>query len=226
MSIKIIDRYEQKYFITNEQYNSLIEKVGSNLEKDKYFKERIYNIYFDNDNMDLINRSMDKPMYKEKVRLRSYEVPNDDSIVFLEIKKKYKDNSNKRRIELTYKDALNYIYNGILPVNNQIMNEIDYCFKKYNLKPKTGINYDRIAYYFKEDKNVRLTFDNNVEYRFNNKEINNSNILFKNGYIMEIKTFNGLPKWFIDVLNELNIYPVSYSKIGKIYSKLKGGIYV
>ena len=109
----VIDRCEQKYFISNEKYNKLINIISNKIERDKYFKERIYNIYFDSDNMDLINKSMDKPIYKEKIRLRSYEIPNDDSIVFLEIKKKYKSNSNKRRIEINYKDALNYIYNGI-----------------------------------------------------------------------------------------------------------------
>ena len=219
----VIDRCEQKYFISNEKYNKLINIISNKIEKDKYFKERIYNIYFDNDNMDLINKSMDKPIYKEKIRLRSYEIPNDDSIVFLEIKKKYKSNSNKRRIEINYKDALNYIYNGILPINSQIMNEIDYCFKKYNLKPKISITYDRPAYYLKVDNNVRLTFDSNVKYDLNNivlNDIKNNNILFKSGYIMEIKTFNGLPRWLIDVFDKLNIYPTSYSKIGKIYTNL------
>ena len=228
MAINIIDRCEQKYFITNEQYDYLIDKIGKRLEKDKYFKERIYNVYFDNENMDLINRSMDKPMYKEKVRLRSYLVPKDDSIVFLEIKKKYKSNSNKRRIEISYKDALNYIYKGIKPINSQIMNEIDYCFKKYNLKPIMNITYDRLAYYLKKDESVRLTFDNNVKYEKNDKllnDISSDDMLFNEGYIMEIKTFNGLPRWLIDVLDELNIYPTSYSKIGKIYNKL-GGVYV
>ena len=219
----VIDRCEQKYFISNEKYNKLINIISNKIEKDKYFKERIYNIYFDNDNMDLINKSMDKPIYKEKIRLRSYEIPNDDSIVFLEIKKKYKSNSNKRRIEINYKDALNYMYNGILPINSQIMNEIDYCFKKYNLKPKISITYDRPAYYLKVDNNVRLTFDSNVKYDLNNivlNDIKNNNILFKSGYIMEIKTFNGLPRWLIDVFDKLNIYPTSYSKIGKIYTNL------
>ena len=219
----VIDRCEQKYFISNEKYDKLINIISNKIEKDKYFKERIYNIYFDNDNMDLINKSMDKPIYKEKIRLRSYEVPNDDSIVFLEIKKKYKSNSNKRRIEINYKDALNYIYNAILPINSQIMNEIDYCFKKYNLKPKISITYDRLAYYLKEDNNVRLTFDSNVKYDLNNivlNDIKNNNILFESGYIMEIKTFNGLPRWLLDVFDKLNIYPTSYSKIGKIYTNL------
>ena len=147
-----------------------------------------------------------------------------------EIKKKYNSNSNKRRIGISYKDALNYIYDGIFPTSGQIMNEIDYCFKKYNLKPKTSITYDRLAYYLKEDKNVRLTFDNNVKYDLDDiklKDINEDNILFKSGYIMEIKTFNGLPIWLREALNNLNIYPISYSKIGKLYTKLKeGGIYV
>lgn len=229
MALTIIDRFEQKYFITDSDYKKLMRKINDKLEKDKYFKETIYNVYFDNDSNELINRSMDKPMYKEKVRLRSYEIPKNDTVVFLEIKKKFDDYGNKRRIEITHKEALDYIEKRKIPkCNKQIMNEIDYCFNKYNLKPIVSINYDRLAYYFKEDPSYRITFDNNVRYSFNDvslKDLSDSNLLFENGYIMEVKTLNGLPLWFNKILDELRIYPTSYSKIGKIYTSI-GGVYV
>ena len=133
----IIDRYEQKYLLSKEEYNNLINLIENYLVKDKYFMETIYNIYFDNDQFELINRSIEKPIYKEKMRMRSYYKTDNDTNIFLEIKKKYADTSNKRRVIISYKDYLDYINKGIIPeCDKQIMSEIDYCFKNYKLKPK------------------------------------------------------------------------------------------
>lgn len=220
--INIIDRCEQKYFLTNKQYEELMNKIEKKLEKDKYFSETIYNLYFDNDIFELINRSLDKPEYKEKIRLRSYEIVNNTSNVFLEIKKKYCSHTNKRRIIMKYCDYLNYINQNIVPDScKQIFNEIDYCFKKYVLKPKIKIRYDRKSYYLKEDDKFRITFDNNVRYSFKNLDFTVFNkedkLLFKNGFIMEVKTFRGIPLWLNAIFSELKIYPTSYSKVGEIY---------
>ena len=226
MAITIIDRTEQKYFVSEDNYQKLMTLLNGKLTKDIYFKERICNIYFDNDNYELISTSLDKPTYKEKVRLRSYNKPKENTTVFLEIKKKYKGKGNKRRIELNYSEALNYIEKGIMPnnINKQIMNEIDYIFKIYNLKPKISLTYDRYSYYLNEDNSFRITFDYNIKY--DNKELylsnlENSNTLLKEGYIMELKLQNGIPLWFSKILNELKIYPTSFSKVGKAYTKLR-----
>ena len=220
---EIIDRCEQKYFLNNEQYKKFLDKVESYLEKDKYFSEKIYNIYFDNDHYELINISLDKPLYKEKIRLRSYEVESDNTTVFLEIKKKYRDHTNKRRIIIKYQDYLNYIEKGILPsCDRQILKEITYCFERYLLKPKLKVCYDRLSYYLKNDSSFRITFDNNIQYNFSSLALKVScddKLLFEDGYIMEFKTFKGIPLWLGKILNELKIYPTSYSKVGKIMEK-------
>lgn len=217
----IIDRFEIKYLLNKCDYNLLINKMKDFLVKDKYFKETIYNIYFDSDDYSLINRSLEKPIYKEKIRMRSYDKTNDSTNIFLEIKKKYIKNSNKRRVVISYKDYLDYINYGIIPkCDKQIMNEIDYCFKKYKLKPKIKILYDRLAYSLKGDDTFRITFDTNIRYSNDNMDFNNDdNILFMSDYIMEIKTFSGIPLWLNKILNNLDIYPTSYSKVGKIYEE-------
>ena len=222
--ISIIDRCEQKYLLSEQKFQDFMHKMVDKMEKDKYFSETIYNIYFDNDEYELINKSLEKPEYKEKIRLRSYDMVNDNSLVFLEIKKKYLSHTNKRRVIISYKDYLDFINNGIIPnCDKQIMNEIKYCFYKYHLKPKIKIKYDRLSFYLKDDINFRITFDNNI--RFNTKkdfnDYSDDNLLFKEGYIMEIKTFNGIPLWFNKILTELEIFPTSYSKVGKVY---EGGL--
>lgn len=225
MAANIIDRLEQKYYLSDNQYKELINKLDGKISKDLYFNEEICNVYFDNDDYELITTSIEKPKFKEKVRLRSYNKPSIDSIVFLEIKKKYNEFGNKRRVEIRYDDAINYIENGVIPsCDKQIMKEIDYTFKKYKLKPKISVTYDRNAYYLNEDNNVRITFDKDIRYDSGEKyldDLYDGKRVMDSGYIMEIKTFSGLPLWFNKILVELNIYPISFSKIGKIYMKIK-----
>ena len=225
MAITIIDRMEQKYFVSFDKYKKLMDIIEDKLVKDKYFSERIYNIYFDNDEYEFMTKSLDKPLYKEKVRLRSYETADKNSNVFLEIKKKFQGHGNKRRVVINYNDAIDYINNKIIPdTNKQIMNELDYTFKKNNLKPKISLTYDRLSYAFKEDDSYRITFDTNI--RYSNKKIDLVDLdddycLFNDGYIMEVKTLKGYPMWFIKALNELKLFPTSYSKVGEAYKELK-----
>lgn len=225
MAITIIDRIEQKYFLSKKQYENLIKDIDFYLVKDEYFRETICNVFFDNDNYELISNSIMKPAYKEKVRLRSYNTPHNKDIVFLEIKKKYLGKVNKRRIEITYEEAKDYIYNHKLPnANKQILSEIDYAFNKYKLKPKITLSYDRTSYTTKEDKNFRITFDNNIRYRNQDiylEEIKNGNNLINDNYIMEIKTNKAIPRWLLDALEKNNIYPTSFSKIGNAYIKIR-----
>lgn len=225
MITTIINRTEQKYLLSDIQYEKLLDKIKTKLTEDKYFSETIYNIYFDNDNYEMINHCLNKPIYKEKIRLRSYNKPTNQTQVFLKIKKKLKTQSNKRRIIASYQEMMQYINKGILPNSYlQITKEIDYYFKHYQLKPKIKILYDRLAYYLTEDKEFRITFDRNIRYSINNLNLQDEKtdrILLKKGCIMEVKTLTGLPLWLNKELLELKIYPISYSKVGKIYEQLK-----
>lgn len=222
----IFRRVEQKYLITTDDYNKILSLAKRKLCKDKFFSETICNIYFDTNNNDLIITSLEKPAYKEKVRLRSYGTPNNNSEVFLEIKKKYRGIVNKRRITLSLKEVHDYLEKNIIPNNSQIMKEIDYTFKYYKLKPVLYLAYDRKSYYLKEDNEFRITFDTNIRSRTNDLKLelgSSGKLHIKDKYIMEIKSVKGMPPWFSSILNSLNIYPTSFSKYGEIY-KTKGEV--
>lgn len=222
----VFKRVEKKYVVNKEQKEFLLKILDDYIREDKYGKSTICNIYFDNEQDELINTSLEKPTYKEKVRLRSYGIPNLDSKVFLEIKKKFKGVVGKRRIVITLKEFYKYLEKGIFPdCDKQIMREIDYCFKRYKLEPKLFLAYDREAYYFKDDDNFRITFDYNIRSRTNDLrlELGDSGrlLLDEEVYVMEIKTLGALPLWFTKILNENKIFPTSFSKYGRIYEKLK-----
>lgn len=219
----VFERTEKKYRITLAQKNELLKKINETLCPDKFGKSTVCSLYFDTDDFRLIRNSIDKPMYKEKLRLRSYSTPKPDSLVFLELKKKYKGVVYKRRETLKYADVQNYFNTGQKPCNTQIMKEIDRSIAYYGgLKPKMFIGYDRTAFYGKDDKNLRITFDQNLRFRSDDLKLESGSygepIIDRSLCIMEIKALNSMPLWLAKALSELKIYPSSFSKYGTAYA--------
>lgn len=228
MYVSNFKRVEEKYLITKEQYEKLFNEIGKNIEKDKYYESTICNVYFDTEHNDLVVDSIEKPIYKHKVRLRSYGVPKEDDDVFLEIKSKYKKIVGKRRIKMSLKEYENYIENKEFDENNQIMREVDYLFKHYKLNPSYFIAYDRKSYKGVSDDGLRITVDSNLRSRHTDLDLSlgdNGSLYFdKEMYLLEIKTLGAMPMWLIKPLSELKIYPVSFSKYGNIYTKNKENV--
>lgn len=224
MNENIFRRIEQKYLIDKNQMEALFDSISPYIECDEYFESTINNIYFDNENNDMISESLEKPEFKAKVRLRSYGTPGLNDKVFLEVKDKYKGIVGKRRIVISLKDFYDYINNG-LNDDDQIMKEIDYYFKKYDLKPYMFVGYDRKSYRGLENKNLRITLDENLRSRDTDLklELGSAGTKYFNSdiYIMEIKTLDSMPLWLTRVLSELKIYPISFSKIGSIYTDIE-----
>ena len=221
---EVFNRNESKYILNKDTYNLLMDSIKKYITHDEYPKSTICNIYFDTDNYDLISHSIEKPIYKEKVRLRSYNVPSLDDYVFLEIKKKFNKVVNKRRIKISLKDYYEYLDNKKLNVGNkQIKSEIDYIFKMHDLKPKMFIAYDRLCFIDKSDNTFRITFDRNIRSRDYDLKLEDGDDgikYFEDGkIIMEVKAINSYPMWFLKILSNLNIKPTSFSKYGSIYIK-------
>ena len=162
----VFKRYEKKYMLTKEQYEKFRETADNYMKVDEYGLSTICNIYYDTDAYDLIRNSIEKPVYKEKIRLRSYGVPTDKSTVFLELKKKYKGIVYKRREAMTLTEAYQCVENlDMGERKDQISQEIDYFLKMYRPVPKVFLAYDRIAMFGIEDHAFRITFDFNIRSR-------------------------------------------------------------
>jgi len=216
-------RVEKKYILNKEQYLAVKELIKNFMIEDEHGKSTICNLYFDTDNYDLIRHSITKPMYKDKVRLRSYNVPNLESKVYLEIKRKYDGVVSKRRIEMKLTDYYN-IEDGSFYTESQVGKELNYYFNLYNLKPKMYLSYYRRAYYGRDNRDFRITFDSNVIARnFDfamEKGSYGENVLEKDKYIMEVKTLGAMPIWFVKILDKLQICPCGFSKYGEAYTQL------
>lgn len=222
----IFERTEKKYILTVSQMKELILRLDNRITKDKFFESTVRSIYFDTDDYRLIRNSIDKPVYKEKLRLRSYTDVVPDSTVFLELKKKYKGIVYKRREKLTYLQAENYINTHKLPKKSQIMCEIDYAMNYYNnLKPRMCIFYDRKAYCGVENTGLRITFDTNLRYRTDRLDLtadtNGDLIINSDMCIMEIKALGAMPLFLTELLTQMKIRPGSFSKYGTAYKIIK-----
>lgn len=220
----VFNRIEEKYLINEKQKEEFFSIIKEHIKEDNYFKSEIFNIYFDNWNNDLIINSLDKPIFKEKIRLRSYGIPKINDYVFFEIKTKYKGIVGKRRIKVTLREFYKYLKNKTCDNNNQIMKEIDYIYKHYKLKPYIFISYNRVSYCGKEE-NLRITIDSNLRSRVKDLRLELGNkdtkVYFNDRYIMEIKTISSIPLWLVSALSKTKIYPTSFSKVGEIYKKMK-----
>lgn len=222
MAQAVFQRYEKKYRISLEQYHELMSRMITKMEVGRYGKYTICNIYFDTPDYRLIRQSLDKPVYKEKIRLRSYGVPGEDDQVFLELKKKYEGVVYKRRAELPLQEARKYLYYGIRPEHpGQILKEIDYAYQLYHARPMVYLAYERIAFSGKDNPDLRVTFDMNIRARDYNLELNRGTygipLLEKGQMLMEVKIPGAMPVWMSTLFSELEIYPTSFSKYGAYY---------
>lgn len=231
MAIKSFKRYEKKYILTKDKYEKLILEISKYMKPDKFCKDgqnySIYNIYYDTDDNQVIRHSIDKPYYKEKLRLRSYSIPKSkDDTVFLELKKKINGIVSKRRVVMTLGEAEKFLKFREKPktrdyINNQVLKEIDYYLDNNPVKSKIYISYSRKAFFAKDDKDFRITFDSKLITRRDNLTLESGpfgdDLLDDKTYLMEVKILGAMPLWFTQVLSELNIYNTNFSKYGNEY---------
>ena len=222
----VFKRYELKYLLTLEQKEKILAAMLPYMQIDKYGRTTIRNIYFDTDNYRIIRHSIEKPTYKEKLRIRSYDQATPDTRVFVELKKKYDKVVYKRRLPLKEEEAMEWLCTAYkAPVNTQISREIDYFINFYgNLKPTVFLSYEREAYYDKGGGDFRVTFDDTILCRQTDLSLCSpayGTPILPEGYVlMELKCSGGIPLWMVEVLSREHIYKTSFSKYGTAYSTL------
>ena len=216
--INVMKRYEIKYCLSVDQLNYFLSRIGNHMKVDKYGLVSIASIYYDTKDYQLINKSIEKPPFKEKIRLRSYGLAKKGSPVYLEIKRKYEDIVYKRRIETTENEVNEYLSNDGEFDGEQISREL-VAFKEAHkgLEAKYLIIYDRVAYY-EENSDLRITIDQNPRYRTSDLNLHTSldgiPLLKEGGAILEVKVQHSIPLWLSKILTEGKIYKSSISKVG------------
>jgi len=217
-------RYEKKYLLSPEKYTALRVRLEGLIKPDRFFSSTVCSIYYDSSSYDLIRNSIEKPVYKEKLRLRSYNVPKAEGEVFVELKKKYKGIVYKRRVPMSCAAAQAYLLGeASAPEQGQIINEINWFLKTNPVMPKVFIACEREAWVAIENEELRITFDKSLRWRETDLDLtlgSEGQPLTEEGWVlMELKIPGAMPLWLARILSELEIFPTSFSKYGTAYTR-------
>lgn len=221
----VFERYELKYVLTRAQKEKILEAMAPYMKLDKFGRTTIRNIYYDTPCSRLIRKSIEKPTYKEKLRVRSYKQVGAEDTVFVELKKKHDSIVYKRRMSLPCRTAMGWLEGGQKPDESQIAKEIQYFLNYYRtLEPAVFLTYEREAFFSLDGSDFRVTFDDNILYRQEDlsleAEVWGTPILGEDQVLMEIKCSGGIPLWMTEVLSREKIYKASYSKYGTAYKQI------
>lgn len=230
----IFKRYELKYLLTEVQQERLLKEMEPHMAMDAHGQSTIRNIYYDTENYRLIRRSMERPAYKEKLRVRSYGAAAADENVFVELKKKYQSVVYKRRTAMPETLAKSWLSGSFSPDAGQIGREIEY-FRDYycSLHPVLFLSYEREAFCCTDGGDFRMTFDRNILCRQEELSLSagawGAPILSGGLVLLEVKTSGAIPLWLTHFLSREQCHKTSFSKYGKayqniIYPKLEGGL--
>ena len=215
------ERCEKKYRLTRLQQRLILDGMRRYMTADEHPAYTICNIYYDTDDWRLIRTSLEKPVYKEKLRIRSYGAPADGDKVFVELKKKYDGVVYKRRITTRADEAVPFLRGELPALGGQIGREIDWFQSFYRAKPRVFIAYDRLAFAGKDDPELRITFDTNLRWRDTDLDLRRGDwgapIDDPDMVLMEIKLPGVCPLWLSHLLSQAEAYPTSFSKYGACY---------
>lgn len=217
-------RIEKKYLLSPAQYRAVRDGIAPYVKADEHGHYTICNIYYDTDTFSLIRTSLEKPVYKEKLRLRSYGTPDESSPVFVEIKKKFDHVVYKRRITMPCAEASASLSGApSSDRSDQISREIDWFLKTYQPQPRVFIAYDRTAFAGIENDALRITFDTGLRWRNDALDLRLGDygepILPPESILMELKIPDAAPLWLSRLLSSAGIFPVSFSKYGTCYKE-------
>jgi hypothetical protein len=236
MAIYTFKRSELKFLLSKQQYENILPVINEHMQRDIYGKDESYqicNIYFDTADQSIIRHSVSKPYFKEKLRLRTYGIPDGPSYpCFIELKRKTGSTVTKRRAKLTLSQAQQFLEDGTFPDNceyltKQVLTEIEYFIESNpGIRENVFISYLRDAYFDREDPAFRLTFDRCITTRRSDLVLEDGiygeQLIPDDSYLMEVKVGGSVPLWLSDVLSENGIRRTSFSKAGKEFTKRNG----
>lgn len=215
----VFERNEKKFLLPKRQLPGLLAQLSPYMAQDDYGLHTICSLYLDTADGLFAQQQADKPTFREKLRLRSYGVPTNNSTVYLELKKKLAGVTYKRRMPLPLCEAKAYLQMGVTPTfTGQVFGEIDWFMHQYQPKPRTVVCYDRIALYGLADAALRITFDDNARFRDTQLDLARGDwgqpLTAPGTILMEVKTVGAMPVWLARILSQNGLYAQSFSKFG------------
>ncbi|MBC8536027.1 polyphosphate polymerase domain-containing protein [Feifania hominis] len=220
--VYVFRRMEKKYLLSAEQCARFLEACSPHIQPNAYGRYTVLNCYCDTPDDLLVRRSMERPVFKEKLRLRSYGAPDESDRVFLEMKRKISGVVYKRRTELELGRAREILAGRQDIADGQIEREIGYFLSLYHPVAKCILSYERSAFDGTDQPGLRLTVDQGLRARWERLDLalgSEGEPLFGPHWrLLEIKTPDALPLWLTRLLCEMQVRPVSFSKYGNAFA--------
>lgn len=216
------ERVEKKFVLTQQQAERLMQDLIAYMAVDEYGQHTIRNLYYDTDDYALVRKSIARPKYKAKFRLRAYGTPAEDTLIFAELKKKYGGVVYKRRIASSPEAIRRFLAGETLSGENpQIQRELHRYFAEHTIRPKVFLAYERVALYGLEDPALRVTLDTHLRFRTQHldrfTDDTGTLICPDDPVILEVKLAHAAPLWLAHLLSRHRIYMSSFSKYGTCY---------
>jgi hypothetical protein len=226
-------RYEYKYLVPIDKLEESRYAISPFFRIDEYAEERkcqeytVRSIYYDSTRLDDYRDKIEGLKIRKKVRIRVYNEPKPDNLVFLEIKRKYENHISKNRAPLLYVNLEEVLASGdyknlLLKKRGYINTEDDaakffFHYRNKSSIPVVLVAYDREAYFSKFDSTLRITFDKNLRsLAFPSLQdiYNETNLkpAMHGHFILEIKFYDGFPLWFQKIIGGFNFQRRAISK--------------
>ena len=219
----VFARVEKKFLITEEQHAAITAALRlRGFAVQSFGSPTVQSLYYDTPDCLLVRRSIDRPNYKEKLRLRCYGEPEGGSAAYVEIKKKYAGVVYKRRTGLPLNDALSALRLGQMPESaGQIGREVTWFVQRWGVSPKALIIYERDAWLSAMEPELRVTFDRDIRFRDEDFDMTRpalgTSLIAANQRLMEVKIPGVWPMWLHSLLAGLGVPQTHFSKYGTAY---------
>ena len=228
-----IARIECKYLISNSLIPKLRKLLMPHMVLDKYSERQpdkqytVRSIYFDTRRMDYYHDKLAGLRRRKKLRIRGYDELTENSLVFLEIKRKDGPTITKSRAPVRFSDHLNLIREGNTEKYRDILESVDngyqdaknflYHLYTSNLVPMIKIIYEREAFFYKFNRKIRLTIDKNLRSSFivdSERLYEEDNIRYglPSAAIFEVKVYGEIPLWLQHIIGDLKLQQEALSK--------------
>lgn len=232
-TIRSFNRFELKYLVPIEAAEQFRQALRTYLVPDDNGDSRgnyyVSSLYYDGPDFGFYWEKVDGLKFRRKLRIRHYESSGAlgvETPVFVEIKQRLNRVTQKRRVLLPYRQALQLCDRRRMPdpslfertaQDAAVLDEIASMLWQYDLRPVSIVRYARQALIGTEyDIGLRVTFDTDLSYRSNQLQLhwrNDGLQLFPPDWaVVEIKVNERIPYWLTELVAVHNLNLVRVSK--------------
>ncbi|GAA4239911.1 hypothetical protein GCM10022254_62620 [Actinomadura meridiana] len=221
------NRYEIKYLVDAAKVDDLRDELDRRLDRDDHSGDHgygVWSVYYDTRALRFYWEKIEGLRFRRKLRVRHYGdrfAVDADTPVFVEIKQRVNRVTQKRRVQVPYRDALRLCDGRELvehdPSQRAFLEEVLGLVSRLDLCATTMTGYQRQAFVGRDaDVGLRVTLDQRIRGRDRDfhlaAETGNRFVVPPHTAILEVKANDRVPYWLTDLTAERNLQVARVSK--------------